>query len=250
MVQDGQGDLGAVRQAVEQAGAGGVMEAADSDGYRALHKAAYNGHAAVIDYLLSRWARLGWWMGEGGVEGERKREGRRVKRRKGTGRKMKDTICFVLEPHTHTHTYTHGYTHTESRTHIHTTSISRKDHSIPFPSLSRILFSSHSPLSLSVAVSLCRFHTLDRITHSHTHTHTLTHAHSHTPHSNAALDATTHDGWTALHCAARWNQVHAAQRLLEAGAELNAQTDGGLTPLHVAASQARPFVLRTRRESA
>ena len=25
---------------------------------------------------------------------------------------------------------------------------------------------------------------------------------------------------------------------------------GGLTPLHVAASQARPFVLRTRRESA
>ncbi len=53
------------------------------------------------------------------------------------------------------------------------------------------------------------------------------------------MDARTEDQWTPLHCAARWNQVEAAQLLLQAGADPNATTQGGLTPLLLAANQVR-----------
>ena len=52
------GDISAVKSLLEKKGEDAekliIVEAEDSDGYRALHKAAYNGHADVIDYLLRR----------------------------------------------------------------------------------------------------------------------------------------------------------------------------------------------------
>jgi ankyrin repeat protein len=57
------------------------------------------------------------------------------------------------------------------------------------------------------------------------------------------VNAAQPDGATALHWAAHWNDVDAADRLIRAGANVNAANDLGMTPLLVACSDAGPAMV-------
>jgi ankyrin repeat protein len=61
------------------------------------------------------------------------------------------------------------------------------------------------------------------------------------PHVN--VNAAQPDGATALHWAAHWNDLDAADRLIRAGANVNAATDLGVTPLLVACGDAGPAMV-------
>ena len=50
----------------------------------------------------------------------------------------------------------------------------------------------------------------------------------------AEVNSKTLDGWTPLHSAANWGNVHEVNELMEHGALVNALTRGRQTPLHLA----------------
>lgn len=62
--------------------------------------------------------------------------------------------------------------------------------------------------------------------------------------SGADISAKTIDGWTRLHCAAKWGHIEAIDGLLlNCGADINAVSNGGNTALHLAANlNNRPLV--------
>ena len=51
------------------------------------------------------------------------------------------------------------------------------------------------------------------------------------------VDWVTHDGWTPLHSAARWDQAEIASLLISQGADVNQKTNGGLTAIQLAVSE-------------
>ena len=51
------------------------------------------------------------------------------------------------------------------------------------------------------------------------------------------MDWVTHDGWTPLHSAARWDQAEIASLLISQGADVNQKTNGGLTAIQLAVSE-------------
>jgi ankyrin repeat protein len=57
--------------------------------------------------------------------------------------------------------------------------------------------------------------------------------------SGANIESRTHDGWTPLHSAANWGNVHEVDELLDRGAKVNALTKGRQTPLHLAVANSQ-----------